>query len=366
MSTSHAPRRARRGHLAQRGFSLIEVLIGMVIAMVGIVIMMEVLMTSEQRTRTTGSGNDALSSGAVMLHLLKRDLTQAGYGINALRLLGCTLVLPNGAAIPLAPVVLNPALVPAGDPNTDRLLVFYGNYPGQPEGNPVFTATGTAYTMQAPSSFNVGDYVVATPDACGANLRLTRVTAVTALDISVGVAQASPTIVYNMGQQPRVVAYAVRNGALTSCDFIAADCRNLGAHWVAVAGDIVSLRAQYGRDTTATMDAVVDQWTQTAPVGACQWARSSALRLAVVARSNQMETRIDAGTGQRVRDAVTGAAPAWAGTDVTADNPVAAPIDLSLNPDTTANADWQAYRYRTLETVVPTRNVVWMGVPTGC
>lgn len=368
MNTSPALSRARRGSSTQRGFSLIEVLVGMLIAMVGVIIMMEVLLTSDQRTRTTGSGNDALSTTTVMLHMMKKDLVQAGYGINSLAILGCNLTLPNGATIPLAPVVINPAAIPAGDANTDRLLVFYGTDPGQPEGNSVFTASGSSYAMQSPWSFAVGDHVVAIGSNCAGGLTLARVTAISALDITVNAAQAGAEVVYNMGQNPRVVAYAVRNGSLTSCDFMAADCRNLGAHWVAVAGDIVSLRAQYGRDTApaGSMDGFVDQWTSVAPASSCDWVRSPAIRLALVARSTQFESRIDPATGQRVRDVVTGGAPVWSGGIVTPDNPVARPILLNQNPNGSANPDWQAYRYRMLETVAPTRNVVWMGAQTGC
>ena len=86
---------ARRG---QRGFSLIEILVAMVIAMIAVVIMMEVLLSSDQRTRTSNAGNDALGTGAVMLHMLRRDVQQAGYGINTINLLGCNLTTPSGAA----------------------------------------------------------------------------------------------------------------------------------------------------------------------------------------------------------------------------------------------------------------------------
>src|SRR3954464_15140737 len=114
-SARHLPLR----HAAQRGFTMIEVLIGLLIAMIGVVIMMEVLITSEQRARTTTTGNDATSGGAIMMHMLQHDLVQAGYGINSTGLLGCTLTLPNGKKVPLAPVaIFNAAdtstVVPAG------------------------------------------------------------------------------------------------------------------------------------------------------------------------------------------------------------------------------------------------------------
>jgi len=365
MSTSARPFVTR----GQRGFSLIEVLIGLLIAMIGVVIMMEVLITSEERARTTSGGNDAMSSGAVMLHLMQRDLLQAGYGINSLGLLGCTLTLPNGKNIPLAPVVVNPAtsVIPAGDPNTDRLLVFYGSDTGQPEGNTVYSLAGSAYTVQAPTAFNINDYVVAYTGSCAANLVLARVTATTALDVTVSSAVAGTTTLYNMGQAPHVVAYAVRNGALTQCDYMNADCSNASAaNWTALSGNIVSLRAQYGRDTTApNMDTVVDQWDQTTPTNACGWVRASAVRYAIVARNSSYETKIDPTTKQRTCDAVTAAAPPWQGSSATSPSQTLN-IDLTKKPDGTSASDWQCYRYRTFENVAPSRNVVWMGAPAGC
>lgn len=200
----------------QRGFSLVEILIGMLIAMVGVVIMMEVLLTSEQRTRTTTTGNDALSSGAVMMHMLQRDLVQAGYGINSMNVLGCNLTLPNGKVMALAPVTINPApaLVAAGDASTDTLLVFYSSDNGQPEGNIVYSADAAEYTVQAPAAFEVNDYVVASPGGCGAGLTMTRVTAVTALTVTVAAATPAPTVLHNLGKAPRIVAYRVSGASL--------------------------------------------------------------------------------------------------------------------------------------------------------
>lgn len=370
----------RTPHISrQRGFSLVEILIGMLIAMIGVVIMMEVLLTSDQRTRTTTTGNDALSSGAVMMHMMQRDLVQAGYGINSMSLLGCNLTLPNAKVIPLAPVVINPAvaLVAAGDPNTETMLIFYSSDNGQPEGNIVYAVDGLEYTMQAPSAFAVDDYVIASPGGCPTALSLARVTAVSALAVTVDTALAGATVLHNVGKvnnPPRIVAYRVKDNSLQACNYMTADCSSNGAaNWSAVAGDIVSLRAQYGHDTTAAMDGAIDDWDVRAPAAAvnasCSWARTPAVRFALVARSSQYESRINTGTGQRECDTVTGAAPGWNGaTDAIApiDAASAAPIDLTKKPDGTANADWQCYRYRTFENIAPTRNVVWMGAQAGC
>src|SRR5206468_11786285 len=127
------------------------------------------------------------------------------------------------------------------------------------------------------------------------------------------------------------------------------------ANWTAVAGNIVSLRAQYGKDTTAPgMDGTVDAdgWNQVTPATSCEWVRASTVRYVIVARSTTYESAINS-AGQRTCEQVTPNPLVWTGT-------AGAPIDL------TAAADWQCYRYRAFENVAPSRNIVWMGVQAGC
>ena len=363
---------SRRPLQRQGGFSLIEILVGMAIAMIGVAIMTEVLLTSDQRTRSTTAGNEALSSGAVMSHLIERDLVQAGFGINSPRLLGCNLELRPGVVVPLTPVTINPptAVIPAGDPNTDRLLIVYGSDNGQPEGQQIRGIQGAGYGVGASSALADNDYVVAAPPTCAANLKLARVVPPRVnylVNVDVLDPAAVTGILYNLGRAPHIVAYAVRGGSLTSCDFMVSNCSSSppsAANWTAVAGNIVSLRAQYGRDTAAAgaMDGIVDAWVRSipGPVDACALARTPAVRFALVARSSQFESHLDPTTKQRVCEQVThaGNAPKWLGSEGTP--PDAAPIDLS------ADVEWQCYRYRTFETVAPARNINWIRTPASC
>ena len=112
--------------------------------------------------------------------------------------------------------------------------------------------------------------------------------------------------------------------------------------WPAIASNIVSLRAEYGRDTSAPPDAIVDLYDQTQPGTACGWAAVYALRIALVARSAQFDKAV-----------LTSTAPTWMGSANT-------PVVL------TADDNWQHYRYKVFQTVVPIRNVAWLGVQSGC
>lgn len=346
------------------GFTLVEVMVAMVIGMLGIIIMMQVFSAAEGQKRSTTGTGDAQSNGAMALYSLQRDIRQAGYGFNALNTLGCPLALPAPASrtlTQLAPVVINPPVadVPAGDANTDTLLITYGSSEGSPEGDAITLVAGSQLGVLTPTNFRDGHRVIAAPSAAtnGCALSLVTVTAVSAPNVTAASSGAvDGGYLFNLGATPRILAYAVRAGNLTVCDYTAANCGtactaadgSCSASWVPIATNIVSLRAQYGRDTSAPMDGI-DIWDQTTPVQpspanqeifACLWARASALRIAVVARNSQVD-----------KETLTALAPVWEGS---ADDP----FDLS------GRANWQNYRYKVFETVIPIRNLPWMALCT--
>lgn len=335
------------------GFSLIEILVGLGIGMIGIIVIMQVFSVSEGQRRATSTGGDAQTAGAIALHTLSRDLRQGGYGLASFNLLGCNITLPNGAATAAAPVAINPAGIPAGDANTDVIAVFYGNANGAIEGDYISQQPATAtYGVRTPTNFTSGDYVIAEPQTrpSPCNLFLAQINAppaATTVSVDSGQAGVVRGILYNLGQAPRVLVYAVRNANLTVCDFFQNNCASGATDptvWSPIAEGVASLRAEYGRDTRVPMttNIIADTWDQTTPTTACGWARISALRVALVARSGQFD-----------KNSITTTAPAWAGTSTT-------PVDLS------GNSDWQHYRYKTFQTVVPIRNMAWMGVQSGC
>jgi type IV pilus assembly protein PilW len=340
---------------------LVEIMVAMVIGMFGVTVMVQVFALSEERKRTTTSGGDAMTEGVMALYAVQRDVRMSGYDIADTKLLGCDVVLNAGVTLSaMAPLTINHASITGQDANTDTLVVVYGNSNSSPQGDSIIAAGTTSYSVQTPNSFNANDRVIASPQtrAAPCSLTLDQVGSPyappAAVPVNTGVARSVGDTLFNLGQQPRVVAYAVRNGNLTMCDFMVNDCGDAtnngnAAIWVPIGSNIVSLRAEYGADSTATMDGFVDVFNRTTPTTACGWARISAARLALVARSGQFE-----------KTSVTTVAPVWDGT---ADGVA---IDVSKKPDGSSNADWQNYRYKVFQTVIPLRNIAWMGVPTGC
>jgi type IV pilus assembly protein PilW len=335
------------------------------------IIMLQVFAMSEERKRTTTSGGDAQSNGIIAYYQLQRDIGQAGYGFSATGVFGCNLVWPVASGniatpVPLAPVTINPAtsIIPAGDANTDTLLVVYGNTSGQPQGNRIVAQSGATSTVQMPTSFAIGDRVIAAPSStaasppapCTSNLLIDQITAVTAMNVTVATGAAGGTL-YNLGPGPSALAYAVRGGNLTVCDYMANDCglpANAGnpAIWVPIAENIVSMKAVYWRDTSAPMDSIPDAngHDQLVPTTGCGWARISAVNLVLVARS-----------GQYSKEVVTTAAPTWS------ENTPAPILGAgAIGPNTAADEPWKHYRYKTFEAVIPMRNIGWLGVPAEC
>lgn len=349
------------------GFSLVELMVGLLIGMVALIVMMQVFSVSEGYKRTTTGGDDAQNNGAIALYGLQRDIQQSGLGASGFPIIGCNVQLRAGVTVnTLSPVTINYAIPPgvatfAHDANTDTLLVVYGNANGEDEGEAIqaqpnvttYTVAAATASASGPGAFAIADKVIAEaqPRPTSCNLTMDTVTGVAAANVSVsaGVAGMSNGILYNLGQAPKVLVYAVQGGNLTVCDYVANDCGAAGnvgnaAVWVPIASNIVSLRAEYGRDTTATMDGTVDTYDQTfaeATYGvACAHARVSALRLALVARSAEFDKKFVA------------TAPAWASSNV--------PIDLSATPN------WQQYHYKLFQTTVPLRNMAWQGAQAGC
>lgn len=356
--------------MSQRGLSLVELMVALVIGLVAVLVVMQVYQLSEGARRTTVGGDDAQMAGTLTLTSLQRELRMAGYGSSAFPLLGCTLTLPGGWTLPaVAPLTINPpaAVVPLGDANTDTLLVMYGDSGGSPEGDLVSAQSPqNVYSVATPTSFVSGDFVVAAqewmapagggprPAATPCALTLEQVvapptTSPPAITVGLGVAGTINGRIYNLGANPRFVAYAVRGGNLTMCDYRVNDCRNGvndPAVWTPIGQGIVSLRAVYGRDASAPMDGTVDQYVQATPANQCDWARVSALQIAVVSRSGEFDRTLGV-------DVPVIPAPEWRASDT-------APIDLS------AGADFQRYRYKVFETTVPLKNMAWLGAQSGC
>ena len=110
----------------QRGMTLIELMVGMVIGLLAVLVISQVAILYEGRKRTITSGSDAQVSGALSLMAIQRDLQDSGYGLAEGGAVGCPVRARHSsmAAGQLLRFVLAPAVITDGsDGAPDRIAV---------------------------------------------------------------------------------------------------------------------------------------------------------------------------------------------------------------------------------------------------
>jgi type IV pilus assembly protein PilW len=346
---------------SQNGFTLIEVLLGVVIALIGMIAMFQVQENWMRQKRSISSGGDAHIAGTVSAFHLERDLRNGGMGFGNSSLLGCNVLsFDNNRtgvktfAFPLIPVRIVQGA--AGAP--DEIHVLYGNAEAPSSTYSVLSTDETFTMMLNRGGLGLGELaVVATAAGC----RLAEITGNTNPDgqtvdhnssaymrngisitpryntaAALGVVPATSGTVHVLGRAPQLNIWAVRaRTALTKYNALNAE----------VAGDVgdgvVDLQAQYGLD--ADGDTRIDTWQAADPA---DWTQLRMIRFGLLVRGENYE-----------KEAVTTANPAWSGgnftmtnVDGTADSGIA---NLGVN-------NWRNYRYNVFEVAVPLRNMIWI------
>lgn len=356
----------------QQGFSLVELMIGLVIGLLATVVIMNVFSVFEQQKRITTGGSDAQTNGAIALFNLQRDIQAAGYGLpvygSDFSPFNCpvdttvdhdgTIAIPNPAtpAIGLSPIVITDG---NGANGSDTISIRTGN--SMKGGVAVSMEAGTA-TNVAQVDNNMGcamnDVVlVINLSAPALACSMTRVTALTAAGVTpvkitlgaitnVAVGNALACLgIWNEFQ------YTITNNQLTRSGEVAAGVPSTAA--VPIVPDIVNMQAQYGVSATPGNNQVT-QWVDATGI----WVnptvvdrnRIKAIRIAIVARSGLLgNANITAACSSLTAANPTGLC-AWDGA---AAGSAAPAIDLS------ADANWQRYRYRVYESIIPVRNIIW-------
>jgi len=367
------------GAVRQRGFTLIEILVGVAIGVVGLLVIFQTMAVWNRHTQSTSSGGDSDTSGTLAMFNLERDLRLGGYGIGTVdsTMSGCAVAVTNVANgtsfhFPLTPVVI----VEGAGGAPDTINVLYGNSSFFTTGEQINSSVGETNALQRRNGFKQGDLAVVTGILAGApSCSLVEITDTSAADgFTVSHANGTPYVnyytgasaasgatfnpspaypvvtssgmLYDLGPQPRLNQWTIVNQqVLQRTDLIH------GTPPFDVAEGIINLKAQYGVD--ANLDGRIDsgEWTTTAPV---DWNTVLAVRIAILVRSSQFERSADAGASSS-NGAVTTVNPSWSGgnflmTDVNGG------ADSNLPGDP---SNWRYYRYRVFERIIPLRNMIW-------
>ena len=127
--------RTFRHRVSERGFSLVELLVAMLIGLIGMIIIFQVFQVSEGIKRSTTSGGDAQQNGVIALYSIERDFKNAGMGFNDTGFAGCNIIgydsqratpnfPPAGVTMKLAPVLITSG---AATTAPDQVSVLYGS-----------------------------------------------------------------------------------------------------------------------------------------------------------------------------------------------------------------------------------------------
>jgi type IV pilus assembly protein PilW len=392
-----------------RGFSLVEIMVAVVIALVGTVVMFQVFAVSEGQKRTTTSGSDSQQNGSIALYMLERHLRSAGHGLGALIRLGQPAYgwdVPND--VPRPTRYFRPALITPGA-GSDSIEINYTSYSGisapsylGADWAPASAAVPNTMALNSTTGFAQGDVLVVcsstspavvantciltqTTDVAAGALQLNfppdniirsntvgpseynptggftaKLAAVVAADAAImpplyvaGTAEDPLAAVYNIGWNPFSRVYRVQDGRLLEND--------IGATPQEFADGIVSLRAQYGLDLNG--NGSVDVWVN--PRGNTGNPASSftpnhllfditsratigASWSMVVAVRVGLVTR--SGMFEKAEVESRSTIPFWTNSGA----------GSAVGPEFTVPAgDGKHYRYQIFESIVPFRNTIW-------
>lgn len=347
--------------IGQSGFSLVELMVGLVIGLLATMVIMQVFSVFEGQKRSTSGSADAQTNGSIALHTIERDTQMAGFGLpvpmadkdNASLKCDPSPTFDHDADPATPALELSPVTIVDGA--SDTVTVRYSNSgmgsipvkivdPGN-----ATTAIGLATENNMGCSDN--DIVLISN---GASCVMTRV----------GDANGNPNTLQNISLVATTpLGNPIVAGAKLTCmgnwrDFSYQVVNNqLQLNGTPIVSEIVDLQAQYGISGTANSN-VVTQWVDA--TGA--WAapsiadrnRIKAIRVAVVARNNLLEKEVVSTACSSITDPAPTGVCAWDATS-------AAPAVASPAPtvDLSGTADWDRYRYRVYETIIPLRNVIW-------
>lgn len=395
------------GRRTERGLTMVELLVGMVIALIGMIVIFQVFVVSENYKRTTTGGSDAIQSANFSLHQLERHLSGAGAGFARMsNMWGClvqarrasTVVLGPGAAAFPAPfnviastnVRIAPVLIRDGGGAAPDIVLAIGGANDSVNTPVVVTAAPTASNVSLTSTLGVKQddlLMIVEQGATGNPCPLAQVsssppawlppyappmpvitgpvnfllndswsTGFSGYSASAKVANLGPAVCpANVPcERPRFVAFGLGTDPTTNVtsvlltyDLLFGAEAPFNGQPISIADNVVNLQAVYGIAATPT-DPKVAQWVPpTAPWDLANLTNGSAASADLIARIRAVRITVVARNAQWEKEPVSPAT-----STLFADLPTAAQVTVNLSTDE------QHYRYKLFDQVIPLRNML--------
>ena len=367
-------------HANEEGFGLVEVLVGLGIGMMAMVVVMQVFSQSEGQKRTTTGGADAQSNGAIALYMIERDTRNAGWGMQGGQYANCATTFTycdgseecGGGTGELAGFSLSSVQITDGGNKPDKITAqFFANpnldtfrYPANTKLRSTMPQPSSELNVSSTAGCKEGDMVLVQQ---AGNCTLMQVTTVQDQALKIQHNPGAHGIYHPPANYQNSNGWpAYTTGASLSCFSAPANAplfqRSYAINSVlrqllrsdnsvtpattdeVAAPEIVDLQAQYGVAPANSQS--VNEWVDATggwvTPNVTDRKRIKALRIALVARSSQYEKPEPEQACATTTADMVAKWSAWA------------KFSTGSYP-----ADWQCYRYKVFETVVPLRNVLW-------
>jgi len=289
----------------QFGITILELMIGMTIGLVGSLAIVQVFSQSEVHRRSTAGAADAQQAGTLATWRLMRDLRMAGSGLqHGETLWGCTMqawrggsmLLPRAAAWP-APFAAVPAalrlapiaVLDGGGTAPDVIVVMSARSGAGPAPLPASVVSAAELNATTSVGFAPNDLLLMADMAAVLPCQIGQVAATYAAlpgepapkSIPLGAAGSGyngPSgfanlsagrdyAVFNLGTAPSIMMYGIENGSLVQFDVLQTD--GVGVPTIQ-AENVENLQVLYGVDDGTggiANDNVIDRWVTPGAVG---------------------------------------------------------------------------------------------------
>jgi type IV pilus assembly protein PilW len=392
----------------ERGFGLVEIMVGLAIGLIAVLVIYQVYNVAEGFKRNTTAAGEAQMAGLFSTFALGMEIANGGnaMALAAPDLGSCTDTGNIATSFRPIPVLITDGGAAA---TPDSFVVTYS----------VATTLSTAsmfnfdaaaddpYQVQSPGGFHVGDMIVAIakPGSVGSDCPTSVVTAVSApaLRVPQPLVNGVPTDVanvtlthsatgsgaalkgdgrpglstlFNMGPCTKVqkVRYDVNNGVLRATPLLdtSSDPTKCGQPLNVlnpnpIVSNVVNMKVEYGIDSDLDALALLDTWVPATNGASGDWTPATmlaapisqinqvkAIRIGIIVQSEQFDKSLAGFTGG---DYVNGAYN-WVLFDCPAAVKANCPGRLtgSVAESTSPKGNW---RFRKYETVIPLRNEIW-------
>ena len=382
----------------QRGFGLVETMVGLVIGLIAVLVIYQVFTVAEGFKRNTTAAGEAQSTGLFSTFLLGMELANSGTAMadSAADLATCPDTGNIATSFRPIPVLITDGGGGTANPNPDSFVVNYSiastltstamfNYK-DPVAKTTTYGPGDAFNIQSAGGFHVGDLIVsinpALPDCRSSKITAVSATGFQTVDLygtltdvptrrSRTQAPRFPTMAtgarvcrccstWDPPTAHRRFSTALNNGVLYSTPLLDANGQPLvGPVGNPIASNVVMMKVEYGIDNEGDAQGLLATWVQANVGGGWDPAtllpaplptinQIKAIRIGIIVQSEQFD--------QTLGDYN------WVLFDCNNVNKALCPGRLSgtIGASAAPPGNW---RFRKYETIIPLRNVIWNKSP---